>query len=87
MPRFSRIYTPHADAAPSLLPASRTPEFDSYFRPCIFPEKQNQPQPNGDDGPPWQSSPPSGAARPTGTVPFSGVAASPSSLQTAALAP
>ena len=44
MPGFSRIHTPHADAAPSLLPTSRTPEFDSYFRPCIFPEKQNPPQ-------------------------------------------
>ena len=44
MPDFSRIHTPHADAAPSLLPASRTPEFDSYFRPCFFPEKRNPPQ-------------------------------------------
>ena len=32
MPGFSRIHTQHADAAPSLLPTSRTPEFDSYFR-------------------------------------------------------
>ena len=44
MQGFSRIHTPHADAAPTLLPASRTPEFDSYFRPCFFPEKRNPPQ-------------------------------------------